>query len=82
MGDLIYKSDSDLHVCFLQSSVGSAESLIDLGLDILCLVDQLHHFTDQDITLFVHKRERTSEFLASMRFPLVGKVFGSIKSPH
>ena len=55
MGDLIYKSDSDLHVCFLQSSVGSAESLIDLGLDILCLVDQLHHFTDQDITLFVHK---------------------------
>ena len=55
MGDLIYKSDSDLHVCFLQSSVGSAESLIDLGLDILCLVDQLHHFADQDIPFFIHQ---------------------------
>ena len=55
MGNLVYKSDTDLHVSFLQGCIGSAEGFIDLSLDILCLVNKLHHFTDQDITLFVHK---------------------------
>ena len=53
--DLLDKGDTNLHIGFLQCCIGSAESHINLCLDILCLIDQLHHFTNQDVTLFVHQ---------------------------
>ena len=55
MRDLVYESDSNFHICLLKRRVSGTEGLIDLGLNVLCLINQLHHFTDQDITLFVHK---------------------------
>lgn len=53
--DLLDKGDTNLHIGFLQCCIGSAESHINLCLDILCLIDQLHHFTNQDVTLLVHQ---------------------------
>mgnify|MGYP000208224767 CR=1 FL=1 len=43
MRDLVYESDSDFHICLLKSRVSGTEGLIDLGLDVFCLINQLHH---------------------------------------
>ena len=54
-GNLLDKGNADFHICLLERSVSGAESDINLRLDILCLINQIHHLADQDVTLLVHQ---------------------------
>ena len=47
--------NTDFHICPLQRSIRLTEGHIDLRLDTLRLIDQVHHFTDQNISLLIHQ---------------------------
>ena len=55
IGNLLNKSDADFHICLLKSRICSPEGFVNLCLDILCLIDKVHHFSDQNVSFFVHQ---------------------------
>ena len=60
------------------------EGFINLSLYILGLVDQFHHFTDQDVSFLVHQLKsltgKSQRIFGKYQITLGGKVFGSINS--
>ena len=51
----LYGINTDFHICPLQRPICLTEGHINLRLDTLRFVDQVHHFTDQDISLLIHQ---------------------------
>ena len=85
IGDRLHIVDSHFHIGGLQFGVGLAKSAVDLGLNILGLIDQVHQLTDEDIPFFVHQVKALSGqrqgIFGENQVPLGGKCIWIHSNP-